>query len=76
MDKLSAEGQIKVGDRLKITGKNSRNSHKSIKVKEVVDNGYGEEIIINKKKNYYFMTRLYLDGASWCKSVEFLDKSV
>jgi hypothetical protein len=70
MIKLSAEGQIKVGNILKITGKNSKDSYKSIKVKEVIDNGDGEEIIINKKKNRYFMTRLYLSGASWCKSVE------
>ena len=70
MIKLIAEGQVKVGDRLKIIGKNSSDDYNSIKVKSIVDNGYGEEIIIKKKKNRYFMTKLYLKNASWCKSVE------
>lgn len=73
MMEITKEGQLKVGDKLKIIGKNKKSdSYENITVKDIIDNGYGEEIIINKSKNHYFLTHLYLSGSSWCEKVYIL----
>lgn len=75
MKELTKEGQLKVGGKIKIVGKNkNRDSYESVIIKDIVDNGFGEEVIINKRKNFYFMTLSYLDGSSWCEKVFELNK--
>ena len=65
---LSAEGQIKVGDKIQITGKNPRDTQLAT-VKEVIKVNGCEEVIINVKKNYYFITKNVVAGKSWAASV-------
>lgn len=66
---LTDQNQIKEGDWLII--------HDGEKVfcetaKEVLSAEFGEEIILNKRKNKYFNTSLYLTGRSWVKSVKII----
>ena len=64
---LSAPGQIKAGDWLSFTvgGK-----FKCARVKEVLRPGSDrEEVIWNRRKNFYFVTRMALDGSSNHKRV-------
>lgn len=64
---LSAPGQIKAGDWLSFTvgGK-----FKCARVKEVLRPGSDrEEVIWNRRKNFYFVTRMALDGSSTHKRV-------
>ncbi|MND97682.1 hypothetical protein D3C80_900070 [compost metagenome] len=65
---LTAEGQLAKGDKIKIVGKSESDSQ-TITVKEVIDVDGHEEVIINKRKNRYFITNMVLDGTSWAKSV-------
>ena len=53
MIKVTSEGQIKKGDKLKITGKSKRDDQVAT-AKQIITCYGQEEIIINKKKNYYF----------------------
>ena len=71
MIKVTSEGQIKKGDKLKIAGKNRRDDQTST-VKQIVTSDGNEEIIINKKKNYYFITNMLIAGKSWASKVEIL----
>ena len=71
MIKVTSEGQIKKGNKLKITGKSSRDDQ-TVTVKQIVTSDGNEEIIINKKKNYYFITNLLITGKSWASKVEIL----
>ncbi|MFM5431416.1 hypothetical protein ACET9P_11045 [Aeromonas veronii] len=65
---LTAEGQLAKGDKIKIVGKSDSDSQ-TITVKEVIDVDGHEEVIINKRKNRYFITNMVLAGTSWAKSV-------
>jgi len=69
MEIVTGEGQLKVGDKLTIIGKATRNCQQTT-VKEVIDIDGNEEIIINKKFNYYFITHLLISGKSWAKQVQ------
>ena len=71
MIKVTSEGQIKKGDKLKITGKSSRDDQ-VVTAKEIITSSGKEEIIINKKKNYYFITKMLIAGESWARKVEVL----
>jgi len=67
--------QLKVGQCLKIDGGHPKYNYKSISVKKLVDNGYGIEVILNKRKNWYFNAVYYLQGkSSWVEKVWVLDK--
>lgn len=69
MKQLTAPGQIKPGDIIhcEFKGKPQR-----YRVKEVLYPGtYKEEILINKKKNLYFITSMAVDGSSWAKKVHY-----
>lgn len=59
---LSAPGQIKAGDWLSFT---VGGEFKCARVKEVLRPGSDrEEVIWNRRKNFYFVTRMALDGSS------------
>lgn len=68
--KITTFGQLSVGDKVKIVGKSKRDCYKSITVKDVLNpNTKKEEIIINKSKNYFFITNMLVKGTSWAKEV-------
>jgi len=66
---VTAEGQLKVGDKITIVGRSTKDDQKTT-VKEVIKVDGKEEIIINKKYNRYFITRMLLSGDSWAKQVQ------
>lgn len=66
---LTATGQLKAGDSLIIQGKSKRDSQFA-KVVEVLDVDGREEILIDKKKNYFFATDMLLAGKSWAAFVQ------
>ena len=68
MKTVTSEGQIKVGDKLQITGKNPRDTQ-TVTAKEIIKVNGNKEVIINKKKNYYFITKMLVSGISWAKEV-------
>lgn len=69
---ITAEGQLKKGDKIQIVAKSECNSQ-IVTVKEIVHHDNREEIIINKRRNRYFITSMMLAGTSWAKSVTKLD---
>lgn len=76
MTPLTNHSQIKEGVELKIVGKNkSRDSYDSVFIEEVIrdHNGLAVEVIINKKKNYYFLAKSYFEGRSWAKSIHVIN---
>ena len=68
MEVVTREGQIKKGDVLQIIGKKQLDDQKTT-AKEVIKVNGKEEVILNKKMNYYFITELLLKGESWAKQV-------
>lgn len=65
-------GQIKKGDFIYIESKNE-NVEEIHKVKEVLfENTHGEEILLKRKSNRYFITSKYLEGSSWVNSVKII----
>lgn len=65
-------GQIKKGDFIYIESKNE-NVEEIHKVKEVIfENTHGEEILLKRKSNRYFITSKYLKGSSWVNSVKII----
>ena len=65
---LTAEGQLTKGDKIKIIGKSERDSQ-TVTVKDVITVNGREEVIINKKRNFYFVTSMVIAGKSWAKSI-------
>jgi len=65
---LSAEGQLKRGDTLRIYGK-SESDNQVVTVKDVLKIGENEEVLIDREKNRYFITKCVLSGTSWVKCV-------
>jgi len=68
MQIVTKEGQIKKGDKLKIVGK-STSDDQCVTAKEILTIDGNEEVIINKKLNRYFITKLLISGKSWAKQV-------
>lgn len=68
MQIVTAEGQIKKGDKLRIVGKNTKDDQVTF-VDDVIDNNGSEEVILCQKNNYYFITKMLIDGLSWAKQV-------
>lgn len=61
-------GQLKKGDLIII--EMNCGKIKAKKVKEVINpNTENEEVIYNMKRNYYFLTKMLLDGNSFVKNV-------
>lgn len=69
MKLVTSEGQLKVGDKITIVGKSSSDSQKAT-VRDVIKVNGKEEIIINKKRNRYFITHMLISGQSWAKEVQ------
>jgi len=64
---LTRPGQIKTGDTIHCEFRGEIQQHP---VKEVLNAGTSrEEILINRKKNLYFITSMAIDGSSWAKNV-------
>jgi hypothetical protein len=80
MIELTCLSQLKVGTKLKIIGKNDGDSYGSVSVKAILhctalngDRDNWTEILINRKKNYYFHLENYLAGKShWVNKVYIL----
>lgn len=68
---VNAEGQIKQGDTIRIVGKNVLDDQYA-KAHEVLNIGGSEEILIDKKRNRFFNTKMLLEGESWAKQVAIL----
>ena len=68
---VSSEGQLKAGDEIIIIGKSISDDQKTT-VKEVIKVNGNEEIIINKKRNKYFITNMLVSGQSWAKQVQII----
>ena len=67
---LFSSGQIQVGDTIICEFKGER---KEYKVEEVLNPGKrGEEILLDKRNNLYFITSMSINGTSWAKNVKFL----
>jgi hypothetical protein len=86
MKKLESLSQLKVGTKLKIIAKNEEHCYNSVSVKKIIEmrkfnketqtfsEPYDYEILINRKRNYYFSFNNYLAGTSlWVKEVYVLD---
>jgi hypothetical protein len=68
-EQVTKAGQLKKGDKIKIIAKSQKDNYESITVKKVIETDYGEEIILNLKRNYYYVTRMMLAGESWAVKV-------
>ena len=65
---ITKEGQLKKGDKITIVGKSTSDDQHTT-VKDVIEVNGCEEIIINKKRNSYFITHMLVAGDSWAKQV-------
>lgn len=68
MQIVTGEGQLKVGDKIRIVGKSIKDDQRTT-VKEIITVDGNEEVIINKRRNYYFNTKMLVSGKSWAKQV-------
>lgn len=67
---LTDVGQIKVNDSVFCEFEGKKQKYRA---KEVLNAGTEEEeVLLNKKKNLYFITRMAIDGSSWAKNVSFV----
>ncbi len=71
--KLTAAGQIKVGDVLILHTKSGIIKRKAKLVlnpgSAIKGGGEGEEVIYNRKKNHYFITNMVINQESWVREV-------
>ncbi len=69
LEKVIRAGQIKKGDLLIIREADGINAvtAKTIVRPGSTEDSSGEEVIIHKKKNVYFITDLLIKGLSWAK---------
>ena len=72
MTVITKEGQLKKGDKIAIIGK-SPSDNQYTTVKDVIEVNGCEEIIINKKRNSYFITHMLVAGCSWAKQVQIIN---
>lgn len=82
MKELNSLSQLSVGTKLKIIGKSTKDSYGSVSVKKIIfceahpssGSGNWHEILINRKRNYYFHLENYLAGKSqWVEKVFVLE---
>ena len=70
MQALTNSGQIQPGDTIHCEFKGKSQKYRA---KEVLNAGTDqEEILLNKKKNLYFITSMAVEGTSWAKNVRFV----
>ena len=58
MNIVTGEGQLSIGDKITIVGKSTKDDQK-VTVKDVIEVNGCEEVIINKKRNCYFITHYF-----------------
>lgn len=69
MRKLEKPGQIKKGATIVLSFNGEGQVHKA---ERILRSGKSdEEIILNKKRNLYFITEMAIEGTSWAKEVKF-----
>lgn len=68
---VTAEGQVKVGDKLQVIGKNDRDTQIAT-VMDILSVNGREEVLINVERNYYFITELLISGQSWASEVRII----
>jgi hypothetical protein len=79
MEKLTSLDQLKVGTKLRIIGRNEKDSYGSVSVKKIIkcESSYCEpwtEILINSSRNFFFHFENYLKGESqWVKELYVLE---
>jgi hypothetical protein len=82
--RLTNISQLKVGMKLKIVAQSKSDCYNSVSVKQIImmrrwdgeawSEPYDYEILLNRKKNYYFSMLNYIGGKSnWVKEVYILD---
>lgn len=75
MNELIDKSQLKEGAILKIVGHSNSDSYKKISIKMIINMPDGDvEVLINKKRNYYFSFNLYNQRKSWAKEVYILNE--
>lgn len=68
--KLTGVGQIKKGNKIILAHNGGAEVHHA---KEILMEGQPtEEILLNKKKNIYFIVSMAVSGTSWAKDVKYL----
>ena len=68
--RITAPGQVKVGTKLRF---NIGDKNYAETAKQILDPGTAkEEIIYNKRKNYYLITSMAINGTGSAKNVEYL----
>lgn len=74
--KVTNAGQIKKGDRMIISTSAGVQHETAVQILNAGKTGInGEEIIIEKRRNRYFIVDMYLKGTSWAKEVCILKAS-
>ena len=82
---VTKESDLKAGTTIKIVGISDKDSYKWITVKKVLHMNAGDgrkwiEILINKKKNYYFNLTAYLNDVpmwgKWVKELYYKKKAL
>jgi hypothetical protein len=84
MEKLISLDQLNIGTKLRIVASSERDCYGSVSVKKIIEmkrwdgeawsEPYDHEILLNRKKNYYFSMNNYLSGKSnWVKEVYVLE---
>ena len=69
-EKLEHSGQIKQGDKLKVTYEGDRISYIA---EEILNAGSNEEeILLHVDSNLYFITSMAINGTSWAENVEII----
>lgn len=67
--KLTAAGQVKVGDRIRFISPDGVTEYTALEVPKC--GTYEEEVVYDIKKNSYFTTSMVLKGESWHKAVSY-----
>jgi len=68
LNDLLYAGQIKEGDKLKVTYEGERISYNAEKILNAGTDK--EEIILHVDSNLYFITSMAIEGTSWAKNVQ------
>ncbi len=72
---VTGEGQIKAGNLLRIVGKNTLDDQE-VTAKEIINVCGNEEVIIDVRRNRYFITKLLGSGESWVRQVQIIANKV
>jgi hypothetical protein len=68
--KLTGVGQIKQGDKIRLSFNGEEQIHTAKEI--LMQKQQTEEILLNKRQNLYFIVSMAVDGTSWAKDVKYL----